>query len=63
MRPRFSKRVVGFEFHGGGKWRQNDYKYHYYYEYMPQARVVDDGSGCRLIVEGMDDSVDVVRRR
>lgn len=59
----FHDRETVFEFHGGGKWRQNEYKYAYYYSYMPSARVIDDRGGCRLEVDGMGDSVEVVRLR
>ncbi len=59
----FHNRDTVFEFYGGGKWRQNEYKYFYYYAYMPQARVVDDQGGYRLEVDGMGESVEVVRVR
>jgi hypothetical protein len=59
----FHNRDTVFEFHGGGKWRQNEYKYAYYYAHMPEAKVVDDDGGYRLVVDGMDDSVEVVRVR
>ena len=59
----FKDRETVFEFHGGGKWRQNEYKYAYYYAYMPEAKVVDDRGGCQLTVDGMSDSVEVVRIR
>ena len=56
----FHDRETVFEFHGGGKWRQNESKYNYHYAYMPHARVVDDHGGCRLEVDGMGESVEVV---
>jgi hypothetical protein len=59
----FHDRERVFEFQGGGKWRQNEYKYNYYYAYMPCARVVDDHGGYRLEVDDMSDSVEVVRVR
>ena len=59
----FHKRDTVFEFYGGGKWRQREYKYNYHYAYMPHARVVDDGGGYRLEVDGMSDSVEVARLR
>jgi hypothetical protein len=49
-----------FEFSGGGKWRQNEYKYRYHYAYMPSAKVVQEGGTYHLEVAGMDDSVEVV---
>ena len=57
----FHNRETVFEFQGGGKWRQNEYKYTYYYAYMPPARVIEDQQGYRLEVEGLADSVEVVR--
>ncbi|MEK7996717.1 MAG: hypothetical protein AAB403_23175 [Planctomycetota bacterium] len=59
----FHNRDTVFEFQGGGKWRQNEYKYDYYYAYMPEAKVVGDQGGYRLQVDGMSDSVEVVRVR
>ena len=59
----FKDRETVFEFHGGGKWRQNEYNYDYYYAYMPNAKVVEDRNGVRLHVDGMSDSVEVVRVR
>ena len=59
----FHNRETVFEFQGGGKWRQNEYKYDYHYAYMPRAKVVDDHGGCRLEVDGMNDSIEVVRVR
>ncbi|HVL69409.1 MAG TPA: hypothetical protein VM364_19280 [Vicinamibacterales bacterium] len=60
----FRNRDTVFEFYGSrGKWRQNEYKYHYYYAYMPHARVVEAGGGYEIEVEGMNDRVQVVRLR
>jgi hypothetical protein len=59
----FHNRETVFEFYGGGKWRQNEYKYNYYYAYMPFAKVVDRGGAYYLEVDGMSDSVEVVRVR
>ena len=50
-----------FEFWGGRKWRQNEYKYHYHYAYMPYAKVIDDSGDYEIHVEGIDDFVRVVR--
>jgi hypothetical protein len=47
----FHNRDTIFEFYGGGKWRQNEYKYHYSYAYMPRAKVVDRGGNYYLEVE------------
>lgn len=57
----FHDRNTVFEFIGGGKWRQNVYKYHYHYEYQPAAKVVSDGVQNYLHVDGMEDTVPVVR--
>lgn len=57
----FRNRDTVFEFHGGGKWRQNEYKYQYQYAYMPRARVVGRNGSYYLEVEGL--SVEVVRVR
>ena len=59
----FHDRETVFEFQSGGTWRQNEYKYDYHYAYMPEAKVVDDHGGYRLVVDGMSDSVEVVRIR
>lgn len=50
-----------FQFHGGRAWRQAEYKYNYYYAYMPYARVTYEGGRYVLEVEGIDDSVEVRR--
>jgi len=57
----FRNRDTVFEFWNGGRWRQNEYKYHYHYAYMPYARVTDDSGPYEISVDGMDDSVKVVR--
>lgn len=59
----FKNRDTLFEFYGGGVWRQNEYKYRYHYAYMPHAKVVQRDGGYYLEVEGMDDSVAVVKTR
>ena len=53
-------RVFTF-FATGTKWRQNEYRYHYYYAYMPQARVVERNGRYYLEVDGVGVSVEVVR--
>ena len=55
----FHNRDTIFEFVGGRKWRQNEYRYQYQYAYMPEARVVEEGGRCMLYVEGMDEPVEV----
>jgi hypothetical protein len=46
-----------FEFYGGRKWQQAIYQYEYFYAYMPQAKVVQEGGVYVLKVEGMTSSV------
>lgn len=57
----FKDRDTIFEFVGGRKWRQAEYKYLYHYAYMPDAKVVDEGGRCMLYVEGVDEPVEVRR--
>ena len=57
----FKNRDVIFEFYGGHKWRQAEYKYYYHYAYMPRAKVIQDKGRYILEVEGMTDSVEVLR--
>lgn len=57
----FKDRDTIFEFMGGGKWRQAVYQYSYYYAYMPNAKVVQEGGSYMLYVDGMDDHVEVRR--
>lgn len=59
----FHDRDTTFEFHGGGTWQQNTYRYHYHYAYMPQAKVVQDGGRYLLYVDGITDPVEVRRIR
>ncbi|MDP5239917.1 hypothetical protein Q9Q94_10255 [Uliginosibacterium sp. 31-16] len=60
----FKNRDTLFEFRGNaGIWRQKEYKYLYHYAYMPYAKVVQRNGGYYLEVEGMDDSVEVVKVR
>lgn len=57
----FKNRETIFEFYGGRKWQQAEYKYNYHYAYMPRAKVVEKGGRYVLEVEGMSDSVEVRR--
>jgi hypothetical protein len=57
----FKARDTVFQFQGGRAWKQAEYKYNYYYAYMPYARVISKGGRYVLEVEGMNDSVDVRR--
>ena len=53
-------RVFKF-FASGTKWRQNEYKYHYHYAFMPQAQVVERNGRHYLEVKGLNVSINVVR--
>jgi len=57
----FKDRDTLFEFYGGCRWQQAEYKYNYHYAYMPRAKVVDKGGRYVLEVEGMSNSVEVRR--
>lgn len=59
----FRNRDTVFEFHGGGKWQQSEYRYCYHYAYMPNATVVQEGGRYKLHVQGMSQSVEVKRIR
>ncbi|MCD5981177.1 hypothetical protein KDX39_00025 [Pseudomonas sp. CDFA 610] len=50
-----------FEFYNGQKWQQAVHSYSYFYSYMPQAKVVQEGGVYRLHVQGMMGSVEVKR--
>lgn len=55
----FKDRDTVFEFYGGRKWRQAEYKYLYYYAYMPRAKVVQEGGRAMLYIEGISEPVEV----
>jgi hypothetical protein len=50
-----------FELDGGQIWRQTSYQYSYSYAYRPRAIIFANGSGYRMIVEGMQETIDVER--
>ena len=55
----FKNRGTTFQFYGGGKWKQMEYKYNYQYFYMPDAKVVYE-KGCYMMhVDGIDEPVEV----
>ncbi len=56
----FKDRNTVFEFFGGQRWKQAEYKYNYHYAYLPNAKVVQDGGRLVLHVEGINDSVEVI---
>lgn len=55
----FKDRDTIFEFYGGRKWRQAEYKYLYHYAYMPRAKVVQEGGRAMLYIEGISEPVEV----
>lgn len=55
----FKDRDTVFEFHGGRKWRQAVYKYHYHYAYMPHAKIMQERGRYMLHVDGVDEAVEV----
>ena len=57
----FKNRDTIFAFNGGQKWKQAEYKYHYFYAYRPGAKVIQDGGRFIIKVEGLNDSVEVRR--
>jgi hypothetical protein len=59
----FHNRDTLFEFVNGQVWRQAEYKYLYQYLYMPSAQVVDSPEGIVIQIEGIDDTVRVLRVR
>jgi hypothetical protein len=56
----FKNRDTVFQFSGGRKWRQAQYKYLYHYAYRPQAQVVQQLGRTYLYVDGASDYVEVV---
>lgn len=50
-----------FKFFGGQTWQQNEYKYSYYYAFMPKARVIEEMGTYYLEIENMNDKVAVKR--
>lgn len=56
----FKNRDTVFQFFGGRKWKQNEYKYEYHYAYMPRAKVIKSGGRYLLEIEGMRSSVEVI---
>ena len=55
----FKDRDTVFQFDGGKEWKQNEYKEHYRYFYMPRAKVVNEDGRYYLGVEGMSEKVEV----
>jgi len=55
----FKNNDVVFEFFGGKKFKQDEYKYSYSYAYMPNAKVINEIGQYYLEVEGMSEKVRV----
>jgi len=55
----FENNDVIFEFFGGRKFKQDEYKYSYTYSYMPKAKVINEMGQYYLEVEGMSEKVKV----
>jgi hypothetical protein len=55
----FGSAGTTFELTSGRKWCQIESKYFSYYSHMPHAKVVQEGGGYRLYVDGVSDSVAV----
>lgn len=57
----FKNEKTIFEFQNGNKWKQAEFKQNYYYSFMPNAKVIQDGGRFLLEIDGMKDSVEVSR--
>ena len=55
----FKNNDMIFEFFGGKKFKQDEYKYNYSYSYMPRAKVVEEMGQMYLSVDGMSEMVRV----
>ena len=55
----FKNNDVIFEFFGGRKFKQDEYKYNYTYSYKPKAKVINEMGQYYLEVEGMSEKVKV----
>ena len=52
-----------YEFTNGQVWEQSRYRYRYVYRYRPQVTVWQNGGEYLLEVDGMDDMIEVRRKR
>jgi len=50
-----------FKLDNGQIWQQSRYAYHYHYAYHPKVTIVRTRAGSKMLVEGVDESVYVVR--
>ena len=57
----FKNRDTIFEFYGGNKWKQAEYKYMYHYAYMPEVEIYETKNGYIMKVEDVEETIDVVR--
>lgn len=49
------------ELMNGQVWKQAQYYYHYHYAYMPDVLIYNSGGGWKMKVEGVDNSVSVIK--
>ena len=55
----FNNNDVVFKFFRGRKFKQNEYKYNYFYSYMPRAKVIEEQGQLYLYVDGISEKVKV----
>jgi len=56
----FNNTDTVFKFVGGNRWRQAEYNYYYHYAYMPDAKVIYKNGSYFLLVEGIEETVEVI---
>ena len=52
-----------FKLMNGQIWQQASYDYAYNYEYMPDVTIFPSSGGCKMLVEGMDATIEVKKLR
>jgi hypothetical protein len=52
-----------FKLVNGQIWQQSSYHYHYHYAYMPRVTIYRSGTGYKMKVEGVDQTISVQRLR
>jgi len=57
----FKDSTTIFEMQSGSKWQQAEYKYIYYYGYMPKAKIIEEAGNFYIKIENIDDKVLVKR--
>ncbi|MEI8044519.1 MAG: hypothetical protein WCL11_24125 [Verrucomicrobiota bacterium] len=50
-----------FQLVNGQIWRQTQYRYRYHYAYRPKVLILNDGSGYKIKLDGIDETVSVKR--